>query len=224
MKLRTALDFAPIVGSTMLQSPHYLPPQRGFSGHHFPKSLIIGTFFALFAALFAACDSESNAKANQISEGNQGKGANQSANGRAKLYDFDMVDTTLSTGMGSKTRVCVAVQSEETTPNYNIRITKPPLNGSLTPLLSGSELCFDYTPNADFTGKDPFEFSICNTSGYCLDKTWFVAVKGKAVSTPKEKTGTNPIDIKTDVPVAPANNSSIFDPAKKNRDNYNPNN
>jgi hypothetical protein len=221
MKLLTTLQSGFVAHSSiykaccLVYNAHFFRPI-------FIKNLTIGTLLAIVATLFVACGDDSKSNSSQVSNNSRSAGDNsQGENGRPKLYDFDMIDTTLKAVGGIKTRVCVAVQSEESAPNYSIRITKPPLNGSLTPLLSGTELCFDYTPNASFIGKDPFEFSVCNTSGYCLDKIWFVDVKGKIVNSrpTSVKNQTTP-----EIQTAPSNSSSIFDGGKKNRDNYNPNN
>lgn len=194
----------------------------------------------VFLLILNACNSDSTKNENKVTDG-VATATTQQSSSKVGTGDFNLTDTTIKTGVGKEIKICLPIGTKVDKPNFTITTTKPPLYGTMTPSVSGNNLCFDYTPNTVFEGLDQFDCKVCMTSsGLCQEKTWYVEVKKeaskdvtKAVSKPVSQSS-SPVSVKSEKkkeepkivvppPAIPAR-STIFDPEKKNNDGYVPKN
>lgn len=202
------------------------------------KPPILFLCLALFLALMG-CESNSTQPNNAVASPNTTT-QDDVAQVRATA-SFDLADTSIQTTVGKAKELCLTLSSTEQAPDFTVELTKPALNGKLTPSVSGKEFCLYYVPNPDFSGRDQFDFKICH-KGVCLEKTWFARVQKNSSNAnqqtrdPLSTTASESSDIsptktttskkQTTMPTVPAapTSSGIFDVNKKNEDGYVPKN
>jgi hypothetical protein len=152
--------------------------------------------------------------------------------------DFELTDTSITTTVNKSVRLCLPLKTPIPAPNFNVVLTKSAINGTATPSVSDGQLCINYVPNANFTGKDQFDFKICNGASDCMTKTWKVVVGkefGKEISEesssetetmrPKNVQKKEALPAENPIsPTPPVTRRSLFDPNAKNEDGYAPKN
>ena len=196
----------------------------------------INALLAVLALLIASCQSDPK---NNLSSTNavtisttppiQQPAQTPATNG------FELADTLIGTAANKLVKVCLPLKTPIPVPNFNVRLTKTALNGTATPSVSDGQLCINYVPNPNFSGKDQFDFKVCNGAADCIVKTWKVEVKAEieqearietATISPKNvlKKETLPVE-GNPLPTSPpptVNRRTLFDPNAKNEDGYAP--
>ena len=150
-------------------------------------------------------------------------------------HGFELLDTLIGTTANKSVKRCLPLKTPIPAPNFNVTLTKSALNGTATPSVSDGQLCINYVPNPNFSGKDQFDFKVCNGTADCIMKTWKVDVRNDAkkeaaaeTTTVRSKTGlkkeTLPVEdnLLPTTPPPTVNRRSLFDPNTKNEDGYVP--
>ena len=149
---------------------------------------------------------------------------------------FELSDTVIGTTANKSVKACLPLKTPIPAPNFNVTLTKSALNGTATPSVSDGQLCINYVPNPNFSGKDQFDFKVCNGAADCMVKTWKINVKADVeqvssteITTVRSKTGlkkeTLPVGdnlLPTPPPPPTVNRRTLFDPNAKNEDGYVP--
>ena len=86
-------------------------------------------------------------------------------------HGFELLDTLIGTTANKSVKRCLPLKTPIPAPNFNVTLTKSALNGTATPSVSDGQLCINYVPNPNFSGKDQFDFKVCNGTADCIMKT-----------------------------------------------------
>ena len=194
----------------------------------------INTLLAVLALLIASCQSDpknnpstTNAVTTSTSLPIVQPAQTPATNG------FELLDTLIGTTANKSVKLCLPLKTPIPAPNFNVSLTKSALNGTATPSVSDGQLCISYVPNPNFSGKDQFDFKVCNGAADCMVKTWKVEVQKEAsdASTTvrvkaSSKKETLPVEgyISPTPPSPTVNRRTLFDPNAKNEDGYAPKN
>ena len=198
----------------------------------------INALLAVSALLLASCQSDpkSNLSTTNAATTSTTLPIAQAAQ-TPETNGFELADTLIGTTANKSVKVCLPLKTPIPAPNFNVTLTKSALNGTATPSVSGGQLCISYVPTPNFSGKDQFDFKVCNGTTDCMVKTWKINIKADVeqessteTTTVRSKTGlkkeTPPVDdnLFTTPPTPPVNRRALFDPNAKNEDGYVPKN
>ena len=198
----------------------------------------INALLAVLALLIASCQSDpkNNPSTTNAATSSTTPPIAQPAQTPA-TNGFELSDTLIGTTANQSVKVCLSLKTPIPAPNFNVTLTKSALNGTATPSVSEGQLCINYVPNPNFSGKDQFDFKVCNGAADCIVKTWKINVKADVkqeasteTTTVRSKTGlkkeTPPVDdnLLPTPPPPTVNRRTLFDPNAKNEDGYVPKN
>ncbi|MBL7818435.1 MAG: hypothetical protein JNL70_25715 [Saprospiraceae bacterium] len=196
------------------------------------------TITSLNVVVLMTCISACNSDQTTAKSNSSVKSDATAQQNKLEIGDFTLPDTILRMKVNEIGKVCLPIKSESNGSNFSVTVTKPTLNGTVTPSVNGNDICISFVPKSNFAGLDEFDCKVCLTnSGFCQEKTWRIAVSGEIKSVEKEETSsatkskspspskntTKTTETTTPTPPTPSR-SSIFDPEKKNNDGYVPGN
>ena len=115
----------------------------------------INALLAVLALLIASCQSDpkNNPSTTNAVTSSTTPTINQPAQTPA-TNGFELSDTLIGTTVNKSVKVCLPLKTPIPAPNFNVRLTKTALNGTATPSVSDGQLCINYVPNPNFSGKD----------------------------------------------------------------------
>jgi gliding motility-associated-like protein len=88
----------------------------------------------------------------------------------------NVIPTLITLAQDSMFNGCFPIIDPDAGDTHTVTICGNPKNGTVRPYVAAGQLCFNYTPNPRFTGQDSLCLTICDQTGLCVSKTWFIRV------------------------------------------------
>jgi large repetitive protein len=91
--------------------------------------------------------------------------------------DAPVVNPTLITVIQDSTfNGCYPIIDPDLGDTHTVTVCGSPKNGTGRPSISNGQVCINYKPNPRFNGQDSICLTICDQTGLCTSKTWYIRV------------------------------------------------
>jgi gliding motility-associated-like protein len=88
----------------------------------------------------------------------------------------NIIPTLITLAQDSMYNGCFPIIDPDLGDTHTVTICGNPKNGVVRPYVAAGQMCFNYTPNPRFIGQDSVCFTICDNTGLCVSKTWYIRV------------------------------------------------
>jgi gliding motility-associated-like protein len=90
-------------------------------------------------------------------------------------------------------RICGTLSDDAALDKLTTSMCKAPMHGTITPSVSGNQICLNYIPNPGFYGADEICVKVCDEQGLCVEKTITLDIKKVTPPNPCENDKIPPV-------------------------------